>query len=84
MGHNFVLLKQGVDLTDFGNEVAQAQAPDYDIPYSLQKNVIANTKMIGGGESTTIEFLTPQKGFYHFLCSFPGHYGMMKGAFIVE
>jgi azurin len=84
MGHNFVLLKQGVDITEFGNSAAQAKAPDYDIPYNLQKNVIANTKMIGGGESVTIEFLTPPKGSYHFLCSFPGHYGMMKGVFIVE
>lgn len=84
MGHNFVLLKQGVDLTEFGNAAAQAKAPDYDIPYSLQKDVIAHTKMIGGGESITIEFLTPQKGSYSFLCSFPGHYGIMKGIFIVE
>lgn len=84
MGHNFVLINNEMELNDFGNSVANAKAPDYQIPYSLEKYVIAKTKMIGGGESDTIEFLTPQKGSYHFLCSFPGHYGMMKGLFIVK
>lgn len=84
MGHNFVLLKKGVDLAEFGNGCATAKAPDYDIPYNLQKDVIIYTKMIGGGESDTIEFLTPPRGTYHFLCSFPGHYGMMNGVLIVE
>ena len=40
--------------------------------------------MIGGGETDVIEFPAPEKGTYEFLCSFPGHYGMMKGKFIVE
>lgn len=84
MGHNFVLLKQGVDLTAFGNASAQSKAPDYDIPTELLNDVIAHTKMIGGGESVSIEFVAPAKGTYQFLCSFPGHYGMMKGLFIVE
>ena len=29
-------------------------------------------------------FLPPKKGVYDFICSFPGHYAMMKGKFIVE
>lgn len=84
MGHNFVLLKKGVNINEFGNSAAKAKAPDYDIPQHLKHDVIVHTKMIGGGKSVTIKFLTPQKGSYHFLCSFPGHYGMMKGYFIVE
>lgn len=84
MGHNFVLLKSGVSLSDFGNAVAQSQGPDYNIPAELLKDVIAYTKMIGGGESDVIEFPAPERGTYEFLCSFPGHYSMMKGQFIVE
>lgn len=84
MGHNFVLLKQGVDLRAFGNASAQSKAPDYDIPTELLSNIIAHTKMIGGGESVSIKFVAPAKGTYQFLCTFPGHYGMMKGLFIVE
>ncbi len=84
MGHNFVLLNQGVDLQTFGQGAAKAQAPDFDVPYEVIGDVIVSTPMIGGGESTTIEFVTPPKGTYTFLCSFPGHYGMMNGQFIVE
>jgi azurin len=40
--------------------------------------------LIGGGESTTIEFEAPEKGEYTFLCTFPGHFGLMNGKFIVE
>lgn len=84
MGHNFVLLKQGVVLSDFGNAAIKGEAPDYEFSEELLNDVIAHTKMIGGGESVTIEFQAPPKGEYEFLCTFPGHYGLMKGIFIVE
>ncbi|WP_299669516.1 azurin [uncultured Polaribacter sp.] len=82
MGHNFVLLKQGVNLTAFGNKAVIASANEY-IPEGTQ-DVIAHTKLIGGGETTVIEFDAPEVGIYEFLCSFPGHYAIMKGKFIVE
>ena len=82
MGHNFVLLKQGVDLTSFGNKASTARDNDY-IPQGTN-DVIAHTKMIGGGETSVVEFDAPAPGTYEFLCSFPGHYALMKGKFIVE
>ena len=82
MGHNFVLLKQGVSLVDFANKAAAFAANQY-IP-KASEDVIAYTKIIGGGETAVIEFDTPAVGEYEFLCSFPGHSGMMKGKFIVE
>tara|TARA_B100001123_G_scaffold922_1_gene1297 strand:+ start:4377 stop:4829 length:453 start_codon:yes stop_codon:yes gene_type:complete len=82
MGHNFVLLKRNVDIMDFGNRAALASNNEY-IPIDSDE-VIVYTKMIGGGESTSIEFLPPEIGVYDFICSFPGHYAMMKGKFIVE
>jgi len=82
MGHNFVLLTQGTDINTFGNEAVQAANNDY-IPQNTDK-VIAHTKMLGGGESTTIEFQAPQAGTYDFICSFPGHYAIMRGKFIVQ
>ncbi|MCL4161054.1 UNVERIFIED_CONTAM: hypothetical protein GTU68_056724 [Idotea baltica] len=82
MGHNFVLLKQGVNLMAFGNKAATARDNDY-IPLGNQ-DVIAHTKMLGGGETAVIEFDAPEAGTYEFLCSFPGHSGLMKGQFIVE
>ncbi len=82
MGHNFVLLTPGTDINQFGQEAVNAAANDY-IPRNTNK-VIVHTKMLGGGESTVIEFEAPAPGTYDFICSFPGHYAIMKGKFIVE
>lgn len=83
MGHNFVLLKPGTDLVAFGQKAASAVVEDY-VPASESANVIAHTKLIGGGESVTIQFTVPEKGTYDYLCSFPGHYAIMKGKLIAE
>ncbi len=82
MGHNVVILKQGTDISSFGSEASAAKDTDY-IPNG-GKDVIAHTKMIGGGQTTSITFDAPAKGEYDFICSFPGHYGIMQGKFIVE
>lgn len=82
MGHNFVLLKQGTDLVTFTTEASKASDNGY-VPAGSDA-VIANTELIGGGGSTTITFDAPEAGTYDFICSFPGHYALMKGKFIVE
>lgn len=82
MGHNFVLLKEGVTVPGFAMKAVDAKDNDY-IPEGTE-DVIAHTKMLGGGESDTIEFEAPAPGIYLFLCSFPGHYSLMQGKFIVE
>ncbi|MFV0540865.1 MAG: azurin [Aestuariibaculum sp.] len=81
MGHNFVLLKQGTDIPTFAEKALEVADKEY-IPEG--DKVIAHTKLIGGGESTTITFNAPAKGTYDYLCTFPGHYAIMKGKFIVE
>ena len=82
MGHNFVLLKKGTNIDNFAQRAAQAKDTDY-IPTDPNE-VIVHTQMIGGGETTSIEFDAPAKGTYTFICSFPGHYMLMQGQFIVE
>jgi azurin len=83
MGHNFVLLKQGVEINPFAQEATMAgKAADW-IPNN-GKDVIAHTKMIGGGQSTSITFTAPAAGTYDFICSFSGHSATMRGKFIVE
>ncbi|MGD1947469.1 MAG: plastocyanin/azurin family copper-binding protein [Croceivirga sp.] len=81
MGHNFVLLKAGTDLGAFAAKAAVARETEY-IPEG--EETIVYSKLIGGGESTTVNFDAPAPGTYDFLCSFPGHYGAMQGKFIVE
>ncbi len=82
MGHNFVLLKQGTSIPEFAAAAAAAGEPNDWI--ANEDQIIANTKMIGGGQSTSITFTAPEPGTYDFICSFPGHSGLMKGKFIVE
>lgn len=82
MGHNWVLLKQGVDIQTFGAAASKAAGNEY-IPEGTE-DVIVHTKLIGGGQETTIEFTAPEAGTYDYICSFPGHYALMKGKLIVE
>ena len=85
MGHNWVLSK---------TEEAQAIATD-GLAAGLDKNyvkegdarVIAATKIIGGGESTTVDIPVAKLtkgGAYTFFCSFPGHVALMKGTLTLE
>ncbi|MBL6591527.1 MAG: Azurin [Flavobacteriaceae bacterium] len=81
MGHNFVLLKEGTDVDDFAQRAMVAKDSDY-IP--VGDETYAYTKMLGGGESDSITFDSPEPGTYIYLCTFPGHYQVMRGEFIVE
>lgn len=83
MGHNWALLKPGVDIATVGNAAVDAADNDY-IPKDMENDIIAHTKMLGGGESDTIEFEAPAAGTYDYMCTFPGHYALMKGKLIVE
>lgn len=82
MGHNLVILKKGVSLTEFAAKAATERDNKY-IPKG-SNDIITHTNLIGGGQTTSIEFDAPAAGTYDFLCSFPGHSGLMKGKFIVE
>ena len=85
MGHNWVLLATGVDLTTFATEASSAATTEY-VPASQKASILASTKLLGPKESDTALFYAPQKpGRYPFLCSFPGHFQVgMKGELIVE
>ncbi len=83
MGHNWALLAQGADMAAIGQAAASAADTDY-IPADMADKILVHTKMLGGGESDTIEFEAPAPGTYEFMCTFPGHYALMHGKFIVE
>ena len=83
MGHNLVILKIGTDINAFGAKAADAKDSDY-IPASEEANIVAHTKLLGGGESDSITFTISEPGTYDYICSFPGHLALMKGKLIVE
>lgn len=83
MGHNVVILKAGEEVRAYGNEAQKAKEEEYT-PQSLSAKVVTHTKLIGGGESTELKFTIAEPGEYPFLCSFPGHYPIMKGTITVK
>lgn len=82
MGHNFIVLKPGVDVATFASEAVAAVDADY-LPKTSLSSVAAHTKLLGPGEEDKITF-TLEAGVYTFLCSFPGHYGVMQGKIVAE
>lgn len=85
MGHNVVVSK---------TEESQAVATD-GISAGVDNNyvkagdarVIASSKLIGGGESTSVVLpldKITKGGSYTFFCSFPGHIALMKGTVVRE
>ena len=83
MGHNVIILKQGTDVAEYAKKALAAKDTDY-VPASESASVVVHTKLTGGGETDTITFTISEKGTYDFICSFPGHYALMKGKLIVE
>ena len=83
MGHNWVL-------TDTANAQAvgtdgMSAGPANQYVKPNDDRVYASTKIIGGGESTSITFSTEKLkagGDYTFICSYPGHWAIMKGKFM--
>jgi azurin len=82
MGHNWVLAKTA-DVQPIANDGMSASVADDHIKKG-DARVIAHTKLIGGGQTTSVTFPTSvlKKGeAYTFFCTFPGHVALMKGAF---
>lgn len=78
MGHNLILLNQGVDTSSFTFDASSEKANQY-IPSKRTADIIAHTKLLGPKENDQIKFTIDQAGTYEFICSFPGHSGTMRG-----
>lgn len=85
MGHNFVLGKtadiNGINTDGMKAGVAQNFVKPDDA------RVIASSKVIGGGESTTITIPVGKLKAgesYTYICSFPGHASIMRGTLVLK
>ena len=80
MGHNWVLAKTADVAGVSSDGIAAGFANDH-----IKKDdarVIAHTKIVGGGQSTSVTFpMSKLKAgeSYTYFCSFPGHSSLMKG-----
>lgn len=83
MGHNVVVSKEadmaGIAADGASNPATHVKDGD--------PRVIAHTKVIGGGESTSVTFDVAKikdGGPFKFFCSFPGHLALMQGSIQVQ
>jgi azurin len=85
MGHNVVIAKAADMQAIVADGMGAGISADYVKPGDAR--VIAHTKLIGAGETTSVSFPVAKikgSGPYAFFCSFPGHSTVMKGTITVE
>ena len=85
MSHNWVLTKKS-DLDGVARTGMLAGADAHHVDQT-DKRVIAHTKLIGTGETTSVTFTVAQLKVgepYVFLCTFAGHSPIMRGTLSVQ
>ncbi len=84
MGHNLVILKPGTDKATFamaGITNTKTYLPSDD---ENKAKIVAATAILGPGEEEVITFSAGKAGEYPYICSFPGHFGIMNGIMTVS
>ena len=84
-GHNLVILTKGTDVAKFATALMTEAASEY-IPQDAagKAKMIAHTKLLDMKEKDTITFTAPEAGEYDYICTFPGHFAVMKGKMKVK
>ena len=80
--HNFVMVQDGTKDDVAGDGTTAGPGNDWVKPGDSR--VIANTVLIGPGETAEVTFTAPAPGIYQFVCTFPGHNFTMFGDFVVN
>lgn len=79
--HNWVLVKPGKEASYAALVVDKVK----DGYYADSPDVLAHTDLVKPGEKTEMTFTAPTTaGNYPYICTFPGHYLMMKGVLVVK
>lgn len=81
MPHNWVLVHNGTMEAVAAAGIEAGKAGNF-VPTS--KDVLIGSKLLGPGEETILTFPAPPAGTYQFVCTYPGHWSIMNGNFIVE
>lgn len=82
--HNFILVRPGKleAVGALANNMLtdpQAMAKSY-VPEAAKEDIIANTKLVQPNQTESIEFVAPaEAGDYPYMCTFPGHWLLMRG-----
>jgi len=87
MGHNLIILKPGINALTFGQALITKHGATVQNEWNPVKGsmlILKQTKMLGPGEQETLKIKFDKSGAYHYLCSFPGHFGQMRGIINVK
>jgi azurin len=79
--HNWVVVQDGTKDAVSGRGTAAGPGNDWVQPGDA--DVVANTIVLGAGETGEVSFTAPAAGTYQFVCTFPGHNFTMFGDFVV-
>ena len=85
--HNLVLVQPGAadEVGLAGNEMAKDASGMAKGFIPDNPKILHHTKLLNQGDSETLRFLAPEKpGRYPYICTFPGHWLVMKGEMVVE
>lgn len=80
MQHNWVLVSPGKEAAIAAEGLAKAATSGYVVP---GPDVLAYTPLAPPGKSTEVTFTAPAAGKYPYICTYPGHYIVMKGVLTV-
>lgn len=78
--HNWVLVKPGTEAAVAAAGLPAGPAGNY---VTAGPDVLAFTPLAKPGGTSEVTFQAPPPGSYPYICSFPGHYLIMKGTLVV-
>jgi azurin len=80
MNHNWVLVKKGTEARVAAEGLDKAATSGYVVPGD---DILAYTPMAPPGQIVEVTFDAPAPGTYPYICTYPGHYMVMKGELTV-
>jgi azurin len=83
MAHNWMLVKPIPEAELNALAMSASSRPPEHLPEN-QSAILFHTKVLGPGEKDVIEITVPaEAGTYPYICTFPGHFPIMRGKMIV-
>jgi azurin len=86
--HNLVILKKGASVERVGmagNEMAKSPEGIKKHFIPEDKSILHHTKLLAPNSVETLRFVAPTvPGEYPYVCTFPGHWVLMRGVMVVE
>ncbi len=80
LGHNWALVRPGTEAAVAAAGLKAGAAAGY---VAEGPDLLVHTELVPPGKTGELTFNAPAAGTYPYICTFPGHYMMMKGVLTV-